>query len=152
MSESHDGPTIVVVTPSQGEAGKTGEGGEVQASDEVEAVSEVADAAVEIARIEADRDVTLAVIQEEASVDRAEAYASEELEQCRLRIAELEGQNTAQAMELERLTHPPSSELPLNPQPEAEAVVVVAEPEPAASQEAEAPEPEKPRRKPHRWI
>jgi hypothetical protein len=53
-------------------------------------VEPVAEAAVEIARIEAERDITVAAIQAETTEAALEAQTNAELERCRTRIAELE--------------------------------------------------------------
>jgi hypothetical protein len=92
-----------------------------------EAVAEVADAQVEVAKIEAKRDVDLA----RESTKAAEVYANEELAALRGRV---------QAMEavLETLAPQPEPE----PVPEAAPVIVEAPPAPVESEpEAPAPEP-----------
>ncbi len=150
MSEGHDaGPTVIVVAPGE-ETQIVGEGGgEVQAEVLAEAVEPVADAAVEIAAIEADRDVTLAVIQQEGDAAFADRLHSEELQSCRTRIAELEGELEAlrnpAPLTLVALPEPPPS--PPEPEPES-----AAEDPQEAAEDAPAPEPEKAKRKPHRWI
>jgi len=154
MSDAN-GPTVVVVTSGEGEAGEGSEGGEIQAVAEAEATEEVADAAVEIARIEADRDVTLAAISAETTEAIHESFSNQELEQCRLRIAELEGENTALRTQLESqpalLIPVQSEEPPPNPPLELESA---KEDGPRESQEApaQAAEPPSQKRKPLRWI
>lgn len=151
MSETHDadGPTVVVVAPGQGETPEVAGGAEVEAPGGGEAVAE---AAVEIAAIEAERDVTLAVIAAEAEGERMDAVLeldqSAELEACRTRIAGLEAENlalTAQLTLLQSESEPPPSQ----PEAEAEVVVNVEEGPPEAET---APEPEKPKRRPLRWT
>jgi len=154
--ENEQGPTVVVVDAGGQAPVVIQDGGEVGESAEVAAAGEVADAAVEIARIEAARDVNLAELAIVETEVRHEAYSNEELDACRLTIARLEGENTALRTELEASRAPLildlSPEPPLNPLPEADAV----EPEPvqAESPEAAAPPPEPaPRKsKPLRWI
>lgn len=152
MSEANGGPTIIVVPAGEGAAGEGSEGGEVQVIGAVEAP---AVAAVEIAAIEAGRDIAIAEIQLEETVVRNEAYASEELEQCRLRIAELEGLNTGLLAQLE--SRPPlilelSSEPPPSLELPPESVAEDGPRESPVEPEALAPEPEPVKRKPHRWI
>jgi len=152
MSEANGtGPTVIVVPAGEETPVVVSEGGEIQAP---AAVEEVSDAAVQIAEIEADRDIALAVIRNEGEAEWNEARQNEELQSCRLRIAELEGENTALKTELEQ--RPPLIQVlspePLpNPEPEPAPVVEAVELEPVESP-AEAPEPEKPRRKALRWI
>ncbi len=155
MSEANDGtgPDVTVeVHASPEPAGESGAGVEVVEGAEVEPVAE---AAVEIATIEANRDVTIAAIhaEQEIAVHEAisESVSNSELEACRTRITELETANTLLTAEVARLTPPPSEEPPPSPAvevAEAENVEVVG---PRENQEP-APEPEKPRRKPHKWI
>lgn len=162
MSEANgNGPTVVVVAPGEGEAAQDGRSGTLEGGGEIqaEAVEEVAetavDGAVEIARIEANRDVAIAEIQadslETAVEASADAAAQSELEECRSRIASLEASNIAQATELEtlraQLILPASENSPANPPPPLEEGEGVAPPEAAT-----APEPEKPKRKHHKWI
>lgn len=151
MSEAN-GPTVVVVTPGEGPAGEGGESGEVQA---VAAVAEVSEAAVEIAAIEAGRDVAIAEIQLDETIVRNEAYANEDLAQCRTELARLEGENTALRTELETLRAPlilaPLSEPLLSPEPPP-SVVEAGPPENPVDHVEPAPEPPKPKRQTHRWI
>lgn len=155
MSEANgSGPTIVVVTPGEETPGGSGEGEQVEARAEAAVVAEVADSAVQIAEIEAERDITLAAISAETTETIVTAEQNEELERCRLRIAELEGLSTAQMEELQtlraQLIPPLSQEPPPSPPPPVESA---EEAGPRESQEA-APveEPPKVKRKPLRWI
>jgi hypothetical protein len=159
MSEANDDGqdgAAIAITVNAGEegAGEPEGGGEL-----AEGLEAAADAAVEIARIEADRDVTLAVIQADTEEARAERYSNEDLEQCRTEIARLEGALSVALTELEALR--PSTPEPLTepeppnpPQdlPSGEADGPRESPvEPAAVEEA-APEPP-PKAKPKvRWI
>jgi len=161
MSEANEnGPDIAVEIHASPEgAGEGGDGGQVV---EAAAVEPVAEAAVEVARIEADRDVTIAAIEADASIEHrelsieenrvfAEGLANSELEQCRTKIAELETANSLLTAEVARLTPPPSEEPPPSLQVEVEGAENVEVVGPRENQEP-APEPEKPKRKPHRWI
>lgn len=162
------GPTVVVVATG-GEGERSGEdGGEVQIIAPVSEGGETSE--VEIARIQADAAVTIAAIEADASIEHhqlsaeenrefAETLHTEELEQCRLRIAELEGQNTALTLELEtvraQLIPPPLEAPPPNPpEPEAESERADGQPEsPVDPERAEPPEePPKPKPKRLRWI
>lgn len=154
MSEANDpaGPVVVVVAPGAEASGGSSEGGEVAAPETVETV---ADAAVQIAEIEANRDVDLAIIHTEADAQRAERYASEELEQCRNRIAELEGENSGlrEALATATALIPPPSELsppnPPDPDPSPDAEAHAQAP---AESPAVADEPPKPRKRGIKWI
>lgn len=160
MSEASNGPVAVEVNVGAEGEGEGGHVGEVAAS---EALEPLAEAAVEVARIEADRDTEIARIEADTSLEHHELNVQEtealnelseksELEQCRTRIAELEGQNTVLLTELALLkppTPPQSEEPPPNQPDQPESVEAVLDPE---REESPAPEPEKPRRKPHRWI
>lgn len=161
MSEGHDGSTVIVIAPGEGAAIEGEAVGDVQAPLEVEAVEEVTVAAVEIARIEADRDVTLAVIAAETEEVRVEAFTEQEIEVWRTRAITAEELCTVQQRELERLTSPPSPPSPPNPSASiepgtGEGSTSNEEPEPVAEAEVlaaeETPEPPKAKRHPHRWI
>lgn len=158
MSEANDGPGVEITVAvdaapeGQGEGGASGEVGEA------EALEPIAEAAVEIAQIEADRDVALAVIHNEGEAAWNEARANEELEQCRTTIARLEG-------ELEALRNPPvvavelipepSPEPPLSPPEAASESMEEGGPRESPVEPAEEPpaaEPPKPKRPRLRWI
>lgn len=161
MSESNGNGPVVAVEVHAGEepAGEGGAGNEVV---EGAAVEPVAEAAVEIARIEGETAVAVAAIEAETSLEHHELSVREmealnehvdnsELEQCRTEISELKATNTLLAAEVARLTPPPSEEAPPSPAvevAEAENVEVVG----LRENQEPAPEPEKPKRKPHRWI
>lgn len=161
MSEDHgNGPGVTVEVHAGAEpAGEGGAGNEVV---EGAAVEPVAEAAVEIARIEGETAVTLAAIEAETSLEHhelgvremealTELNANSELEECRTQLAAAEAANLALTAEVARLTPPPSEALPpsLAAEPEAEPSVEVVGPRENLEP---APEPEKPKRKPHRWI
>jgi hypothetical protein len=156
MSEAHDGPgagVTVEVHASPEPAGEGGDGGQVVTAPE-------AAAAVEIAAINAGRDIALAEIENEGAAARAEAWSNEELEGWRNRVAELEGQvaglqeaNRTLEATVAALTPPPSPEPPPNP-PEPD-------PSPASGEEpalapvespSQAEEPPPPRRRGIRWT
>jgi hypothetical protein len=165
MSEAHDtGSTVIVVTPGAEASGATEDGGQVEAVDAAEplaeAIEETSSDAVEIARIEADRDVTVAAIHAETAEKLIEDAHATELEQCRTEIARLEERCTGLQTELSLLTPPPSEQSPPSPSGEAETVHVeasgdgseaVVEVE-AVEPEAEAPEPPPRVSRHHRWI
>lgn len=161
MSEANDGPggaTVVVIPSGEGPPIAIGEGGEIQDAGAT-AVEEVADAAVQIAAIEADRDVTLAVIHQEGEAEWAERRNSEEVTECRLRIAELEGANAALQLELSnrpQLTPVLLVEEPLSPAPPLESGAEDGPRESpvveAVEAVEEAPEPPPRKHKTHRWI
>ena len=148
-----DAPAVVVVT---GEGATVESGG----SGEVEAAGEVADAAVQIAQIQADRDVALAVIEGENSERREEAFAENFNEDLRAENARLRGEldecrNTITTLEttVAALTPPPPSEPEPPPSPPENPPAAVADDPPApASPEAEAPEPPSRRAPKLRWI
>lgn len=136
--------------------------GELVAAEPVAAVEAIAEASVEIARIEGETAVELAKIDAEARVQSdeifTEAMASitqRELDECRTDLANalerciaLETENTA----LRSSIPPPSSEPPqnLNVQVEGDAEVMQASLE---APEPEATPPEPPKRVPaHHWI
>lgn len=151
-------PAVVVVANAS-------EGGDQAGEGEAPAAEAVADAAVEIARIEGETAVQLAEIHTAADLEHhelaveAEAAFGEavaeninsdmeaEISQCRSRIQELETEN----LELRQLIPPPSlSEPPLSPPESAgEAAPLAAAESPPLEQSP--PEPPK-RAKPARWI
>lgn len=156
MSEDHGPGPEVAITVNAGEAAaiEAGDGGQVG---EGAALEPVAEAAVEIAEIEASRDVALAVIHQEGEADYAAARNSEELAECRVTIARLEG-------ELEALRSPAVVVVPLTPEPSPEPPA--SPPAPSASEEEGGPkespvepeaaevvaEPPKPKRPRYRWT
>lgn len=150
-----DGTDVAVVI----NAGATPEsepeaGGEDQGGSEV---ATTAEAAVQIAEIEADRDIALAVIQNEGQAAFAEQISNTELEQCRLRIAELEGENqglreTISTLEatVASLTPPPSNPPPNPPEPPPSPDEVGDVSEPVESPPPDEPPP--PRKRRIRWT
>lgn len=151
------GGTAVIILDASGEvAAVVSEGGDVETPAPVEAP---ASDAVEIARIEADTAITLAVIGAETTEAAIAANNSAELDQCRLRITELEGLNTgllatvstleAQLTPAPLVTEPP----PPPPSESVEEDGLRENPEVVEVEEAPpAPEAPKPKRKVHRWI
>jgi hypothetical protein len=110
---------------------------------EVEAVAEVADAQVEVAKIEAKRDVELA----RESTKASQVFADEELSTLRGRVQALE-------VILEAINAQPEAEA--QDVPEAAPVIVEAPPAPVETEpEAPAPEPAEqkvPRKKSKGWF
>jgi hypothetical protein len=114
--------TTVIIEPAA-EAAEPAEIEPAAEAPQAEAVEAAGEAAVEIAQIEADRDVTLAVIEGENDAARIEAMRDEridalelELAQCRTTISTLEMElQTRPALVLEA---PPSPE----PAPSLEAI------------------------------
>lgn len=155
-ADDANGPAVAVIVESPEAAGGQGDGGEMGEGSEAPAEA-LADAAVEIAQINADRDVDLALIHTEAEAQRVEAFASEELSRCRERIAELEGLNLGLNSELETLRAlipPPSPEPPPSPpeaDPSPEGEGPAQEPEESASP-GPVEEPPPRRRRGIRWI
>jgi len=125
-----------------------------------DAAEAVAEAVVEVAEIEADRDITLAKIAAETQVEMTAALGRDEvvslqaeLETCWNQISTLETINSDLMATVERLTPPPSTPPPsseMNPLPEPESVVET----PVSPEEAPpvVEEPPKPKRRGVRWI
>jgi hypothetical protein len=156
MSEARDNGPGVAVTINAGEAspGEREAGGEDQGGAEISASPE---AAVQIAEIEAGRDIALAEIRNEGDAAFAEQLSNSELEQCRLRIAELEGLNqglaeTVATLELTvaSLTPPPSEPPPNPPEPPPSPDAVGDASEPVESPPPDEPPP--PRKRLIRWT
>lgn len=114
-------PTVIVVT--QGAEGEGG--GEGSPTVEILGAGEGGESeAVRLAEIEGETAIALAVISGENELaimeHLSDAHENTELEQCRLRIAELEGVTTAQATELQSLRTAAAAPLiltPLTPEP-----------------------------------
>lgn len=155
--ENDAGPVVEIAVHAepQGEGGQS-DGGALETA---EGVGEVADAAVQIAQIEADKEIALAVIEgenhvaaieahREADAEFAENIQSSELEQCRIRIAELEAENsTLKALS----TPPPSDPEPLPSPPDLDPSPSEAAQDPAQDASPVA-EPKPPPQRRHRWI
>lgn len=155
-----DAATTVVVVPAEGETSADAApevAAEVIAAAETEQVETAAEAQVEIAAIEADRDVTIAAIQAASVEAQVVALNDQELQLCRNRIAELEGENSTLRAELAELSTPQPStpqDLPPEPSPPLASESVEATPELPEVVAAEAPPPAEPKRKKPgvRWI
>lgn len=154
--ENEPGSTVVIVDAGDQAPVVIQDGEQVGGSAEVAAAGEVVNAAVEIARIEAERDVNLAELAIVETEVRHEAYSNEEAEQWRLTAARLEGENTALRAEVEALKTPLILELSPEPPPSPPLEVVAEEPDPALAENLEAvappPEPAPRKSKPLRWI
>ena len=135
-SPEHAGDTVEVLEPDK--------------------ANDLASATVEVAAIEADRDITIAAIHAESAAAQTsallEAQQSSELDQCRLTIAALETEAATLREALATAELTPASEPPAN-QPEGASED--APPEVVISrEEAERSEPEEPAKRPKklRWI
>ena len=117
---------------------------------ETEAVEAASEAAVEIARIEAERDTEIAQIHADASTELVRE--DERISECQRMTAELAQQVSTLAAETvsirENLAVLLARENP-SPAPESDAPTP-ASPEDQGQEPVK--EPEKPRRKAHRWI
>lgn len=152
-------PAVVVIA-GEGAAGQSGEGGEIQVAGEA-----VAEAAVEIAAIEADRDIALAVIEGENLASANEQFAEAlnadaqteiarlqaENEECRNTISTLETAVSELTATVAQLTPPPSEPSPPSPPEEPPASAAVEDPQEAAAIQP-VEEPPKPKRRPLKWI
>lgn len=127
---------------------------------EAKAAEEIAHAAIEISRIEADRDIIIAEIAAEARTAETEAVmehnANQELEQCRTEIATLQAQLIEAEATIAVLSTPPPTQEPdpeLQSPPSADVSndPTKVSPIQPAQAEAKAPEP-KAKRRGLRWI
>lgn len=153
VTEFEDGSKIVETTTTESEYVE-GEGGEIEMISE--AVAEpVTEAAVQIAQIEAERDITIAAIQADVTTTAIEAEAEEQDESewrqnIENRLAETNSRLEQVTEMLSTLGRSEQAEanLPENPEP-ASADPTPVNPEAEADQSA--PEPPK-RAKKSRWI
>jgi hypothetical protein len=124
-----------------------------------DAIEGQTDAAVEIARIQADRDTQIEAIRAEAGIESARLFAENEaarleLLQCQTELETARADLLAARLEVERLTPPPSTEAPPNPTPEPEPANV-APISPESQEPTQAPpvqEPPKAAKRKHNWI
>lgn len=168
MSETHEGPGTVVVVAEAPREGQGEDSGDVGGAVEGEAVETIADASVEVARINAERDIEIARIDTEAGLEHHEmaveqdaamiaAMTEEEAREWQTRAEAAEAANIDLRRELERLTPPPSNTSPPNPsdqRTEAEEDGLRESPVVEAAVEEAQPPPEPPPKahKSHRWI
>lgn len=155
VTEFEDGSKIVETVTTESEYIQSEESRALEAEimdeiAEVEAVEEVTDATVQIAEIEANRDIIIAEIQAETQVAAIEAVEEESADKWSMLEMQVSNLSEQVATLTAMLSIPPASEaLPSSQTPPSESAAPEVTPESLA--EERPPEPPK-RAKKLRWI
>ena len=122
----------------------------VEDAEIVGAVETASDNAVKIARIEAEKEITIAAINAETTEAAIQANNDQELAICRNRITELEAQVSDLTAQLIQAQSTPQELPPKNP--ESESAAPTPEPPVDPTTASEPPPPPRKKVQPHNWI